>query len=754
MSMNRDTDLLLQSGIAAVRSGDKREGARLLAQVVRKEPQSEDAWFWLAAATDQPAEAAACLRRVLAINPNNGRARQALNMLDTGQGQAAFNTGPLEPGPNPDMGNRPLSTGDLISPYNTPSEPVIAPVPAPPPPSFGATNPYNNELAPSPVAPPPFAWSPPNGNAEAPVDPYSVNDPYNVNTMPSPAQSNLPPPPPFMGGGGGVRLGHLDPNAPAVPNNLAFAGPTVSDPGAELRASLLPITPVNAAPYPPANGQTSARRGLFGRRKNVVVVPGQVVVVKKKRRLNPLFLVLAILIIILAGLIGYFLMQKPATNTVAEVPAADQTATAVALTATVLSGTPGANGTAGAGTVSGTPGGATGPGGVSGSAAANGTPGVGGTVANGTPGIGTGGIAANGTPGINGTGGANVTAGAGTSQAGLPTPTPQNGTAAPGTSPANQTGPTATAASGTSPNTGTGGEFPGGTPAPGTTPRATPAGLGPDVPPATVRDNRPPPEVVSYVNKTANYLNNSQFFEAAVAEGIVKPYRAGRIKPGVTLINLPQIRIPGGSVNFIPAIGTPGTTPGAQPTTTPNPTVIAGATPGPTTTTNPSGDNVNPQPANGTPGTAPPGSTPRATTAPTTTAPPANTPVPGSTRLAAGNIPPGAVQYIYNGPNGPELYYLVNFSGAEDMSSLTLSLGQLARVLKDQPVPAGGYELNQVALEYANDLAYMANSLDRFFQTGQISNLEDLANYYDKAVRDRERWAKIVAAGYPFRIIL
>jgi hypothetical protein len=44
--------------------------------------------------------------------------------------------------------------------------------------------------------------------------------------------------------------------------------------------------------------------------------------------------------------------------------------------------------------------------------------------------------------------------------------------------------------------------------------------------------------------------------------------------------------------------------------------------------------------------------------------------------------------------------------------------------------------------------------LDRFFQTGQISNLEDLSNYYDKAVRDRERWAQIVDAGYPFHIIL
>lgn len=90
MTMNRENEQLLQAGISAVRADDRKEGARLLAQVVRKEPQSEEAWFWLAAATDQPAEAAACLRRVLTINPNNTRAQQALTMLESGQGASAF----------------------------------------------------------------------------------------------------------------------------------------------------------------------------------------------------------------------------------------------------------------------------------------------------------------------------------------------------------------------------------------------------------------------------------------------------------------------------------------------------------------------------------------------------------------------------------------------------------------------------------------------------------------------------------------
>ena len=93
-------------------------------------------------------------------------------------------------------------------------------------------------------------------------------------------------------------------------------------------------------------------------------------------------------------------------------------------------------------------------------------------------------------------------------------------------------------------------------------------------------------------------------------------------------------------------------------------------------------------------------------------------------------------------------------SGAGRLQRAPVVVGHDQKDLANSSVAKRGEITQETALEYANDLAYMANSLDRFFQTGQISNLEDLANYYDKAVRDRERWANIVAAGYPFRIIL
>jgi hypothetical protein len=144
-------------------------------------------------------------------------------------------------------------------------------------------------------------------------------------------------------------------------------------------------------------------------------------------------------------------------------------------------------------------------------------------------------------------------------------------------------------------------------------------------------------------------------------------------------------------------------------------------------------------------GSATPDTTPQFTPGAGTGAPP-----------SAAGIPEGARTIIIDGPDGPEIWYILDYGklAQADMSAITLSLGKVARVVKDQPVPAGGYELSLVAVEYANDLSNMANAMDMFFQSGQVSYLDDLSNYYDKAVKDRGRWAQMVANGYPFRLIL
>ena len=78
---NDDIQNLLRTGIQAAQSGNKAAARRILAQVVEQEPDSELAWIWMASVVDTATERQACLQRVLEINPNNSRARQALDQL-------------------------------------------------------------------------------------------------------------------------------------------------------------------------------------------------------------------------------------------------------------------------------------------------------------------------------------------------------------------------------------------------------------------------------------------------------------------------------------------------------------------------------------------------------------------------------------------------------------------------------------------------------------------------------------------------
>lgn len=71
----------LQRAIAAVRSGDKATGKRLLVQVLKEEPRNQAAWLWMSAVVETDNERRHCLERVLAINPNNETARQGLEAL-------------------------------------------------------------------------------------------------------------------------------------------------------------------------------------------------------------------------------------------------------------------------------------------------------------------------------------------------------------------------------------------------------------------------------------------------------------------------------------------------------------------------------------------------------------------------------------------------------------------------------------------------------------------------------------------------
>jgi twitching motility two-component system response regulator PilG len=70
--------LLLQAGMAEARAGNKEAARHHLRTAVERDPEHEQAWHWLAGVVDDPAEAVACLERVLELNPANSHAQETL----------------------------------------------------------------------------------------------------------------------------------------------------------------------------------------------------------------------------------------------------------------------------------------------------------------------------------------------------------------------------------------------------------------------------------------------------------------------------------------------------------------------------------------------------------------------------------------------------------------------------------------------------------------------------------------------------
>ena len=71
-----DVDRLLKQGISAAQSGERALARTLLFKVTEADPQRADAWLWLASISEYPEELLGFLNNVLAIDPENDRARQ------------------------------------------------------------------------------------------------------------------------------------------------------------------------------------------------------------------------------------------------------------------------------------------------------------------------------------------------------------------------------------------------------------------------------------------------------------------------------------------------------------------------------------------------------------------------------------------------------------------------------------------------------------------------------------------------------
>ena len=71
----------LRSAIEAIQNGDQATGQRLLAQVLQSDPRNVQAWLWLSSVVEGDERRRDCLRRALAIDPQNEAARAGLAQL-------------------------------------------------------------------------------------------------------------------------------------------------------------------------------------------------------------------------------------------------------------------------------------------------------------------------------------------------------------------------------------------------------------------------------------------------------------------------------------------------------------------------------------------------------------------------------------------------------------------------------------------------------------------------------------------------
>ena len=78
-----DYDELLARGIRAARAGKNDDAKKYLAFAVRAQPRKPQAWLWLAAACEDPAQQKDCLTRVINLDANNLPARILLSRFET-----------------------------------------------------------------------------------------------------------------------------------------------------------------------------------------------------------------------------------------------------------------------------------------------------------------------------------------------------------------------------------------------------------------------------------------------------------------------------------------------------------------------------------------------------------------------------------------------------------------------------------------------------------------------------------------------
>lgn len=89
-----DLPTRLNEAIAHINAGRRAEGRAILVSLSQQYPNQEKLWLWMAASSETTEERIAALRQVLAINPRNEKARNALSQL-TGEALPPVQAGQL-----------------------------------------------------------------------------------------------------------------------------------------------------------------------------------------------------------------------------------------------------------------------------------------------------------------------------------------------------------------------------------------------------------------------------------------------------------------------------------------------------------------------------------------------------------------------------------------------------------------------------------------------------------------------------------
>jgi hypothetical protein len=78
---SEDIETLLSAGIAAAKAGQRERAYALLTRVLKQEEKNFLAWLWLSSVVDSPAAREVCLKKALALDPDNDIVRRGLDLV-------------------------------------------------------------------------------------------------------------------------------------------------------------------------------------------------------------------------------------------------------------------------------------------------------------------------------------------------------------------------------------------------------------------------------------------------------------------------------------------------------------------------------------------------------------------------------------------------------------------------------------------------------------------------------------------------